>query len=38
MRGTMVDETNEMDFELREIKRNIISIVWTEENEIKHEQ
>ena len=23
MRGTMVDETNEMDFELREIKRNM---------------
>ena len=37
-RWTVVDEMNEMDFELKEIKWNINNEVWTEGNEMKYEQ
>ena len=38
MRWTVVDEMNEMDCGLKEIKRNMINKVQTEGNEMKHEQ
>ena len=34
----MVDEMNEMDCGLKEIKWNMNNKVWTEGNEMKHEQ
>ena len=34
----MVDEMNEMDCELKEIKRNMINEVRTDGNEMKHER
>ena len=34
----MIDEMNEMDCQLTEIKRNMIYDVSTEGNEMKHEQ
>ena len=34
----MVDEMNEMDCGLKEIKRNMINEVWTEGNEMRYEQ
>ena len=33
----MVDEINEMDSELKEIKWNMIKDVWTERHEMKYE-
>ena len=38
MRQTMVDEMNEMDCGLKEIKRNMNNKVWAEANQMKHEQ
>ena len=38
MGWTMVDEMNEMDCGLKEIKCIMINEVWTEGNEMKHEQ
>ena len=38
MRWTMVDELNEMDYGLDEINWNMINEVWTEGNDMKHEQ
>ena len=38
MRWTMVDEMNEVDCGLKEIKWNMVSEVWTEGNEMRHEQ
>ena len=37
MRWTMVDEMNEMNCELEEIKSNMNNKLWTERNEMKHE-
>ena len=38
MRWTVVEEMNEMDCGLKEIKWNINNKVWTKGNEMKHEQ
>ena len=38
MRWTMVDEINEMDCGQKEVRQNMNKEMWTEVNEIKHEQ
>ena len=38
MRWIMVDEINEIDYALKEVKWNMINEVWTDGNKLKHEQ